>query len=379
MNSLTPALSQGEGDRECERREEMMKLKKLDEMKTNKSLMRSPIVNRKSSNRKSNRRSPIVNRKSSNRKWHWSTLIVICHLSIVNLIMSCSVMADVYSYKGTVYVRPDQSTYTLPTLNYYFYSQEGDTLCLSARSDDAGNFSGEFADGDYRVIAVNEQAADMGVQDMERVETARMVGLTVSPRSRAVSPDGVVWRVVVDSFRVHSGETVTLTPSPDPLTRTVQLDFIAAEYLQSRITAITGTLNGIYPSVDLFTGETAEAEKARSPGLEAAYTAATDGDNPGLWTATLRVLGLYNPGDGSNGRSETTFTVTLDGESQTITKDLTEQISGTLAYYNGNLPIDISLILEIELSGVIDEHGEFIITAKVRPWSEAGGKTIIPI
>jgi hypothetical protein len=285
-------------------------------------------------------------------------------------------MADVYYYKGTVYVRPDRSTYTLPALNYYFYSQEGDTLCLSARSDDAGNFSGEFADGDYRVIAVYEQAAEMGERDMERLDTARRVRLTVSPRSRAVSPDGAVWRVVVDSFRVHSGETVILTPSPGLLTRTVQLNFIAAEYLQSRITALSGALNGIYPSVDLFTGSTAEAEKARSPGLEAAYTATTDGDEPGLWTAALRVLGLYNPGDGSNGRSETTFTVTVDGESQTITKDLTEQISGTLAYYNGNLPIDISLILEIELSGVINEHGDFVITAKVRPWSNGGGPTI---
>jgi hypothetical protein len=278
-----------------------------------------------------------------------------------------------------VHVRPDQSTYTLPALNYYFYTQESDTLCLSARSDDAGNFSGEFAEGDYRVIAVNEQAADMRVQSMERVETARMVGLTVLPRSRAVSPDGAVWRVAVDSFRVHFGETVILTPSPGLLTHTVQLNFIAEEDLQSHITAISGALTGIYPSVDLFTGSTAEAEKARSPGLESVYTATLDENDPGLWTAALRALGLYDPGYGRNGRNEMTFTVTVDGEPQTVTVDLTEQISSALKFYGGDLPVDRPLILEIELWRVVGENNVFRIQAKVRPWSEVEGQTIIPI
>jgi hypothetical protein len=293
----------------------------------------------------------------------------------------------VYYREGTVNVLPDRSAHTLPVLTYYFYDQQDDRLCLSATGDAEGNYHGRLTEGDYRVIAVNARAAGVTYKDMDRVETARVIDNDLvsvpevtrsgSPAVRALPAEAAVWRVAMGSFRVDVNETVTLVPVPGLLTHTVRLHFILAEYLYTRITALSGALSGVYPSVDLYTGKTAEAEIARSPGLQAGYVAARDASNPGLWTAVLELFGLYDPNAAeADYRNMMTFSVTVDGTPRPVTVDITGELTRALAYYAGELPVNIPLTLEIELTGAVDEHGEFIITAKARPWSEAGGQTV---
>jgi hypothetical protein len=312
--------------------------------------------------------------------------IVNCHLSIVNCISSCTRAEVVYYREGTVNVLPDRSAHTLPVLTYYFYDQQDDRLCLSATGDAEGDYHGRLTEGDYRLIAVNARAAGVTYKDMNEVKTARVIDNDIvsvpevtrsgSPAVRALSAEAAVWRVAMGSFRVDMDETVTLVPVPDLLSHTLQLDFIAEEDMQDRVTALSGALSGVYPSVDLYTGKTAASEIARSPGLQADYAAVRDGSNPGLWTAALELFGLYDPNTDADYRNVMTFSVTVDGTPRPVTVDITPQLANALSYYAGDLPVNIPLKLEINLTKAIDEHGAIFISAEVMPWMPMDGKTV---
>jgi hypothetical protein len=158
-------------------------------------------------------------------------------------------------------------------------------------------------------------------------------------------------------------------PSPELLTRRVTLIFLPDIGLEDRVTAISGALCGVYPSVYLYAGQTSQEDILRSPGLKVDYTAVPQENDPAVWTASLNVFGLYDPAFGKNYENVMTITLMLDGAPTVIEVDLTEELSKAMAYFDGHLPIDIPLQLSIALS-----WNGIAVTCEVLPWSAGANR-----
>jgi hypothetical protein len=277
-----------------------------------------------------------------------------------------------------------ESGYRLPDLEYCFYGE--DNVLVYRGVGAGGRFEGGLPIGVYRTIAVNALPADVKYEGMERMETAtaratnlmiatRMGGPTPErPLSRAGQEEAFIYRVV-DEFRIpedtFEDDTLTLTPASDPLTHRLELVFTMDAGLQDRVATLSGALCGVYPSVNLYTGETSLEEIRRSPGLQLGYTAVPTAV-PGRWTASLPVFGLYTPDYGTNYFNVMTVTVKWsDGSAEQVPVDLTEELSKALAHYTDGLPVDVPLVLEIELS-----LHDITIEGKALPWKEYTGREI---
>jgi len=329
--------------------------------------------------------------------------------------------------EGTVVIRPDQSEHALPAQLYYFYPLDEDAgtragqdiytrtdeetttqdvICLAC--DGQGNFSGSLPVGSYHVLAVNRDVVGGEYQAMERYETAR-VSLTTNisegvmsrsdtlrhcERSEAIQlthleldyfgvsarndvtrltygvPSlGLVYSTVLQNITIEPGGSVTHTPAPVLLTRTLTFRFDVASSLMNRLTGLQGSVQGVYPSVHLFSQATADEEIARGPDLRTSFEATSDGTQ---WQAVVTTFGLRDPQHGEAYENTLSLTLTLGSETTTVEVDLTEPLSVIMDKYEGNLPIAIPLEMNIVL-----EWDGVEVEAKVRSWKDGGNTEVI--
>ena len=282
---------------------------------------------------------------------------------------------------GYVSITPNKSVYALPTHRYHFYNTNGTTPYQSLTDDGAGNFHGSLPAGTYRVIATNTNARNVVFNDMHNHEMAMVQANVVSQRKFAnrngevmtmAQPDQV-YRVVIEELTVTTNDTIQAKPIPDLLTRSITLSFGMDNELQALVTGLKGSLPGIYPSVQLFTGKTTDTEMARAPGLYTDYVAEK---NTGRWMISIDLFGLCDPEHGEIYRNISNVTLSTNTIDYEIEVDLTESLSNIMENYEGALPVDIPIQLNVELELVDIE-----IAASVQSWSYVsnGMEVIVPI
>ena len=296
--------------------------------------------------------------------------------------------------QGHVVIRPDQTIHTLPGQKYYFYNTNGTTPYFSTPCDGIGNFKGTLPTGAYRVIAANSDTKGIAYRNMENYETAtayatnlnstrliwsisewiqKDVEWTAIEKTRSTERQtlGDLYSMTLETLEVKPNDTIRHTPSPTLLTRTMRLNFTLEQELLTKVTALSGVLQGVYPSVQLCSGKTIASEIDRSPNLWIDYYGIQKEDH---WTVSINLLGICDPEQGKIYENITKLSLIMDEEEVTIEVDLTKSLSNILESYEGELPVEIPVQLNIELELV-----DVGISGRVESWVyiEPGGTEIL--
>jgi hypothetical protein len=260
---------------------------------------------------------------------------------------------------GIVRIRPDQSVYTLPALQYHFYNVDATLPVIVRLGDNKGNFEGALPEGAYRVIATNTDAAANGnvaFNDMNSYETANVSvdnsQLTVeslpdnTQRSTFNCQLSTVNSVVVDNLVVTASGSPIHRPEPALLTKQLELVFALRDNLGSSVTELTGLLPGVYPSLVLHTGRPSDESIDQSLQTAIRFTAA---GQDGQRQASVGLFGICNPEYGLVYRNIMQIDMLMDDNSrQTVTLDVTNVFTDIIAWNQGDIPPNLTLYIEIK-------------------------------
>jgi hypothetical protein len=174
----------------------------------------------------------------------------------------------------------------------------------------------------------------------------------VSGRTLVSQPEEEVYALSINSLVVDEGKSVTRRVVPDTLTRTYTVNLnLDVSRISGEVIAVSGSLNGFYPGVNLSTRE----PLTENAGVTTVSFDAADGSNRAAslpatraasFTAPVRCFGLSNPrpagSDAPLYTSELLLTLTFaQGDPVTLTRDLTGVIAKALS--SGVLTINISI------------------------------------
>ena len=295
----------------------------------------------------------------------------LCLLALPFLLYSCGGGSDDPTppgpdTEGSVAITPDVSTHRPGALTYHFYGTDATTPYYKTVSCPDGNFSGTLPLGAYRVIAVNP-ASGVEFRNMAMYDQAAVHLATATPASRAddftmVSQPGEVYAVVLNEITVSSQGKASYAPAPDLLTQTLNLPFELSNGLEADVTAIAGTLRGVYPWVNLSTGTPASAvEDCENTAV--AFTAAGSGAQR---SARISLFGICDPKGGEAYTNTLYLTLTLsNGTTEELAIDLTDALTEAMAENEGSLPLDLEIPIDLERVPIG-------LTATVGEWQTGG-------
>ena len=274
--------------------------------------------------------------------------------------------------QGPVKIYPDMSDYTLPAVHYYFYHINDVVACITRECDGKGNFEGTLPVGTYRVIATNIDAGNVEFSDMGSHRSAKATLSEFTPSrsghfSRAtqtvLAQPGKVYSTIIDELKVTAYGEERHTPSPALLTRQVTLSFTLMDGLEEEVSTISGTLNGVYPSVQLYSCQHSTESAVQSPTMAVLFQTTAE-DN--IHRARVSLFGLCNPSYGTVYSSVLQLQLDMnDGSTDTTTFDLTDSLSAIIEQNAGTIPIQLQLLIELRKTDVGIEVG-------VVEWIEGG-------
>jgi hypothetical protein len=275
-----------------------------------------------------------------------------------------------------VRIYPDGSVYTLPALEYYFYSTDMREN-IRANSDGEGNFEGELPFTAYRVIAANTAAATGGNVVFENMHTYDQAVVSTLPTNQSYNQLSIVnaplsiYSVVVPELLV-TPDVRTYRPVPVLLTKQLELIFILSGGLETEVKTIAGVLPGIYSSVYLSTGLPTPEATAKSPATAVRLDAVGEGNER---KAQVYLLGLCDPKYREIYTNSLELTLAMNnGSGEAVTVDLTQNLSDILFQYRGVLPTKTSVVIRMERTSVGGIEGG--VTGSILEWTVEEGETI---
>ena len=307
-------------------------------------------------------------------------------LLLLCLLLTACTKADIHypvqpDTDGLVQIYPDQSKFTLSAQVYHFYNADGTTAHITHSCDGRGNFEGRLPIGTYYVLATNSTAAGTDFRGMENHETAVVYDTTLEgyiPATRSGGNEALgcdsVYSITTRTIEVLGGDTIRREPTPESLTKSVSLIFTITGNLRDGVSDISGRLYGIYPSVHLYYCTLPEADTDKSIQTYISFsTTATEEGKPYIRrTVRFNIFGLCHPENGEVYRNLMPLTVTLDGVEYDFEIDLTENLSRILDYYQGVIPLEIPLDIELTMDDIY-------VKGEVKSWvPRTGGTFPIP-
>jgi hypothetical protein len=269
--------------------------------------------------------------------------------------------------RGLVQIYPDRSVHALPALEYYFYSADVPET-IRENSDGEGNFEGELPCTTYRTIATNTAAAVDGsvaftTDSYESATvTALPTGQSYNQLSIVNSPLSI-YSVVVEELIV-TPDVRTYRPVPVLLTKQLEFVFVLSGGLETEVKTIAGVLPGVYASVYLSTGLPTPESTAQSPATAVRFDIAGQGDER---KAEVSLFGLRHPEYGAVYTNSLELTLTMNDDSEeTVSVDLTKELSDILSQNQGVLPQKTSVVIRLDRVSV-DEAGDGI-TGSLLGW-----------
>jgi hypothetical protein len=300
---------------------------------------------------------------------------------------SCTKAHLYYYERELVRIYPDRTVHALPALEYHFYS--GTQEPIRANSDNQGNFEGELLFGTYRVIATNTAAATNGSvafstssyesatvtaqpteqmrSQLSTVNSQLSTEQTRSQLSTLNSQLSTVYSVVVEELSVRHGMQ-PYRPTPVLLTKQLELVFTLSGGLETEIKSIAGVLPGVYSAVYLATGLPTPEAVTQSPNTAVRFNAVGQGTER---KAEVSLLGLRNPEYGAAYTNSLELTLSMNDDSEeAVIIDLTQELSDIFALYQGVLPSEISVEIQLERSPTGGVEGT--IGGSIKQWKVAG-------
>ena len=147
---------------------------------------------------------------------------------------------------------------------------------------------------------------------------------------------------------------------------------------------LNGTLNGVYPSLFLLSGDPPEQSIRTAPETVAQYTATlvqtrNTGSPSYTASADIRLLGLLNPQKEEGNGNETAYDSRLhlsvhnsSGEVYSTTVNMNKSVSEIIDSYGGEIPIDKTIEIDVSVNML-----DMDLTAVVQGWKEGNGEIII--
>lgn len=277
--------------------------------------------------------------------------------------------------EGTVVIRPDMSTYTLPPMNYHFYPMDGTGSPLVYSCDGQGNFKGTLPTGFYQVIGVNKEVNGAVFREMNQYQTAKVYDTTLngytfpfSTRADDFFGSDKIYRVILRDIEVGKEDTVRFAPLPIRVTHVIMVSFTVVGELATQVNGIAGSMQGVYPSALLFDGKTPQEDIQQSPEIRREFTTARNGN---IYWARLHLLGLSDPLHGRVYNNVLQLSLDIGGTSQPFEIDLTEHLSDIFEQTDGKLPLNIPFEITLEWK-------EIEVKSNIKPWEDYG-ETEIPV
>jgi hypothetical protein len=301
--------------------------------------------------------------KKSTYKRH-TVYMGIWVMAVMGLFGSCISKPDVELRPETnlVRIRPDQSVYALPALQYHFYNAETRQTAFNRPDDGQGNFEGSLPKGDYHVIAVNTDAAAGGSVTFNRMDSYETANVSVDSSQLTVESDdgeshsqlstvnsllSTVYSVVVEDVTASGSQLYQ--PAPVLLTKQLELKFVLRDDLGGRVAELTGLLTGVYPSVLLHSGLPTQESIDQSPQTAIRFEASGEGDQR---QAQLGLFGIRNPEHGNAYRSILRIALNIPNENpQTLALDMTG-IFTDIIQNQGAIPPQLTLHIEIRQNAI---------------------------
>lgn len=254
--------------------------------------------------------------------------------------------------EGNVTITPQTGEGVLPALQYRFYNTDGKTACKVLSCDGKGNFSGKLPLGGYRVIAANTSASGVVFKDMDS-HTGASVHLSPVVDSRAgltiVSQPGKVYTVMVDNVSIAEADNGTHKPVAVSLTKTIEITFTLLNGLGTDVTGIKGVLQGVYPSVSLFTNTPVSS-------VEGCANVAVGFESTGADTqrkATITLFGICDPKGGVAYTNILSLTLTMtNGETEELGVDLTTILSDAISGNQNLIPDHLQIPVQLSRTSI---------------------------
>lgn len=288
---------------------------------------------------------------------------------LLTMCCACTKAPIDYHPMGEVSIRPTASAQTLPAMTYYFYATTSTGWGAIMRAgDESGNYGGLLPTGVYDYIAVGA-TADVVLSGMDHFDTAVAQGVLDATATRA--GEAYVFRqpgmlYVLDANRIDvpaDGNTVWQTPTPQQLTHTVSLQIALPEALQGQVASIAGIIRGVMPQVNL---ATRAPQNGEIEDMSMAAIAFDTSPSDGGFLAQINLFGIADPGYGNNYTNRLTLDVAhTDGTVETIDLDLTTLITEIIAQYQGVIPLELPLEIDIHQT-------EIGLQAEVIGWVNSG-------
>ncbi|MDF9829912.1 hypothetical protein M2133_001256 [Parabacteroides sp. PF5-6] len=264
--------------------------------------------------------------------------------------------------KGLLYVHPQWVDFEWNhTLYTHLYTTKSALLDLETAST---GYAITAESGVYSLISHNTNISGVQFTDLDNFYQAKATAIRIDQTrtdDKALYPSGNAYRLAVEEVTVKAGEENHIYPHVYPLTRTFVIRFVVTN--GDTFNRIKGALEGVYFAVYLATGlPVGEETDWHIP-----FETAINDDNTA--TATIHLLGLYDPANGLN--YENILPVVLeddDGDTYPTEIDLSEVLTDILDDNGGQIPIDIPVEIEVALEQI---NGSLV--AVVKPWDEGKG------
>jgi hypothetical protein len=282
-----------------------------------------------------------------------------------------------YQKVSVLQINPDQSTYTLPAMQYYFYDPDTFHLWIS---DDNGNFMGSLPMGIYRVLATNAYTRNVTFSGMQSYRTAVAEANPELPDGRRsvsraenytmlLQPDSI-YSIVIEELVDTVLEPPVYRPAPVLLTKQLELAFNLRDDLESSVVGLKGVLPGIYPSISLNDRVPTGESLIRSLSTATRFEASGQGS---ARKAPVSLWGIRNPEYGSVYRNALSVYLSMnDGSEQTVTVDMTGVLTDIMRWNQGVIPR--KLILYIEIKRAASGIG---VEGAVTAWNDEGETEVI--
>lgn len=230
-------------------------------------------------------------------------------------------------------------------------------------------------EGRYSCLAYNTDAQGVTFTGLDN-------RLLAEVRLSSEAQPGNVYSWSVEEVEVTSRGDVRYTPVPLRLVKQVVLRFRVTGV--EGATVLNGTLNGVYPSLFLFSGDPPEQSIRTAPETVAQYTATlvqtrNTGSPSYTASADIRLLGLLDPQKEEGNGNETAYDSRLNlsvhnssGEVYSTTVNMNKPVSEIIDSYGGEIPIDKTIEIDVSVN-LLDMN----LTAVVQGWKEGNREIII--
>lgn len=218
--------------------------------------------------------------------------------------------------------------------------------------------------GTYSIISHNTNVSGVLFTDLNDYHQAKATAIRIDQTKtdgKELYPSGNAYRLATGEILVPAGKETHIYPPVYLLTKTFVLRFEVMSIDKFRW--INGALCGVYYAVYLATGQPVGNDTEWKIPFEIEISE----DNTA--TATIHILGIYDPADGANYQNIMPLQLEDDEGNTYLTDiDLNEVLTDILDHNDGEIPIDIPVEVEVELE-VVD--GNLRVT--VKPWEEGKG------